>query len=307
MTKHPEENEPAFFVSRRGRQVGLHEVDLKGIDVERDTAAETGPTEPVSKTPKRSKQSSANAARGSGPRRKPIIIATILALLIALPLGAVELVAAQYRGASASARETMSNVVTSDVLPLQKKATVSADQLRGVAGKVDGIATSMCRGGLLDNLAGLYPRAKSAHDQCKAAQRSYTAVSAALYQLEAQARYLERVGDIMRPVTTPITDEYAVISAQQTAWQTAADALKKVSPPSAMKAAHTELQVHVAAIAGGWSALNTASNEQDADDFTGAEKKLTTEYEAVRSSSEQLLSVLRDTQSRLSGAYAAVR
>jgi hypothetical protein len=307
MSNQPRDDEPTFFVSRRGRQVGLHEVDLKGIDVETDDAAPITASKPTRKDAKLPNKTSVRPVKQKRSRRAVMITAVILGLLVLAPLAVAELVAAQYRGAGAAARQSISQVVSSDVLPLQKKASVSADQLRTIAGKVNDIATSMCRGGLLDNAASLYPRAKQAHDQCKASQRSYTAVAAALYELEAQARYLERLGSVIRSVTTPITDEYAVIAAQQTAWQTATDGLKKLAPPAAMSTAHSELQEHVSAIAGAWSSLSTASNDQDADAFTAAEKTLTTEYEAVRGSSEQLLAVLRDTQARLTGAYASLR
>lgn len=301
MTQKPQDDKPEFFVSRRGRQVGLHEVNLSGIDVETDEAAKLPATKPQAPRPK---QKSAKQPRSN--RRRALIIGVVAALLL-LPVAAAELIAAQYRSGGASARADLSGLVQREVLPLQKKQSITADQLRQVATEVDSIGARMCRGGLLDNAATLYPRAKHALDQCKASQRGVAALSLALFQFESQARYLERLGVIIQPVTEPITDEFAVVSAQQKAWQAAADSLTKLSPPTAMNAAHTEVLTHVKAVAAGWADLNTANNNQDADAFTAAEKKLSIEYEAVRSSSDQLDAVLRDTQARVLSAYASLK
>ena len=300
MNQRKDDEQPEFFVSRRGRQVGLHEVDLKGIDVEADKPSVAVPTKkPVKHT--------STTPKTPRSRRKTMLIIAIIAAVLLIPVAGVELVAAQYRAAGAAARDDLNRLVTHDVLPLQKKTDVSADSIHGVAAKVDGITAKMCRGGLLDNAAGLYPRAKTALEQCKASQRRFAALSGGLFTLESQARYLERLGSVVQPVTTPITDEYAVVAAQQSAWQEASEKLAKLSPPTAMSAAHDDLHSHVSAVAKAWSELNTANNDQDADTFTEAEKTLATEYEAVRSSSEQFSAVLRDTQARVTAAYAVLK
>lgn len=297
---------PEFFVSRRGRQVGIHEVDLKDIDIESDESknpqsrSKTKSSQPV-KEPKPVK-----TPQGTS-RKKLWSIVLAVALLLALPLVVAELVTAQYRSGVTNAKADMAKLVAADVMPLQKKSSVTADQLRTVAGKVNDVVGRMCRGGMMDNAAQLYPRAKTAFDDCKSAQRNYAALTAQLYAVESQARYLDQLGAQLKPVTTPITDEYAVIGAQQTAWLGAAENIKKLSPPEAMKSAHTDITTHVSAIADAWSKLNAATNAQDATAFTDAEKTLSAEYEAVRGSSTQLLGVLSDTQTQLTAAYAAIK
>lgn len=297
---------PEFFVSRRGRQVGIHEVDLKDIDIESDESKKPQPrgkgkpSQPVKKPePVKTPQQTS--------RKKPVIVLTVVALLLALPLVGAELVAGQYRSGVTNAKTDVAKLVAADVMPLQKKSSVSANQLRTVAGKVNDVVGRMCRGGMMDNAAQLYPRAKAAFDDCKGAQRNYAALTAQIYAVESQARYLEQLGAHLKPVTTPITDEYAVIGAQQTAWLAAAENIKKLSPPEAMKSAHTEIVAHVSAIADAWSKLNAATNAQDATAFTDAEKTLSAEYEAVRGSSTQLLGVLSDTQTKLTAAYTAIK
>ena len=308
MSEKDKPDNPEFFISRRGRQVGVHEVDLKGIDIDSDS---DNTSSTVTSPPRTPKQLEKTAPQPHAPRplsrKKLVITAAVVAILLALPLIAAELVVAQYRSGVTSAKTDVQKLAAQTVLPLQKKTTVSADQLRGVATQVNDIVGRMCRGGMLDNAAGLYPRARTALHDCKEAQRSYAALTAQLYGLEAQARYLEWLGTHLKPVTTPITDEYAVIGAQQAAWLAAAESIKKLSPPDSMKSAHADLLTHVSAIADGWSKLNAANDAQDGVAFTDAEKLLSTEYEAVRGSSIQLLNVVSDTQAKLSAAYNVLK
>lgn len=307
MSNKEQQDEPEFFVSRRGRQVGIHEVDLKGIDIDSDSdSPKPDPKKNASKSVSSAKKSVAKPAQRTGSRKRKLIVISIVLLVLALPLIAAELLVAEYHSGITGAKNDLSKLISSEVLPAQKKTAISADQMRTIADKVNDISSHMCRGGFLDNSAELYPRANSAFDECKAAQRNYTALTATLYELEAQARYLEKLNTQIKPVTTPITDEYAVIGAQQEAWQAAAEGVKKLSPPEGMKNAHSELSMHVTAVADAWSKLNTANNSQDAAAFTEVEKQLSTEYEAVRSTSVQLTGVLNDTQAKLTAAYAAL-
>lgn len=302
-------DEPQFFVSRRGRHVGLHEVDLQGIDVEHDepSAGQSATEKPKPRHTEKAVEQPARARTRVWTRKKATILLTVVAALIAAPVVAAELVAIQYREGVDSAKRELDSTVQSEVLPMQKQPTVPADKLRAVAGRVDEIAARMCRGGMLDNIAGLYPRAKTAHDDCKAAQRNYTALAKSLFDLESQARYLERLEGLLRPVTTPITDEYAVISAQQTSWRTAADGIKKLSPPVTMASAHTELNARTSAIADAWAALATANNSQSATGFTEAEQTLSAQYEALRATSERFTEVINDTQAKVTAAYKLLK
>ena len=55
MTDKDTDDKPAFFVSRRGRKVGMHEVDLGGIDIDSE-ASENEVSQPAPpKQPKASK------------------------------------------------------------------------------------------------------------------------------------------------------------------------------------------------------------------------------------------------------------
>lgn len=303
-------NKASFFVSRRGRQVGMHEVDMNGIDIE-STTDTPKPAKKEAKTtftpdPKQGVTKPKRARTPWSKRKKLIVMSVILAVLL-IPLVIAELVTAQYSNATSNAKNDMSKLVSATVLPVQKKSSMTADDIRDISGKVNGIAANMCRGGLIDNIAKLYPRAKSAHDSCKETQNKYVTLTTSLYNLETQARYLDKVGTVIKPVSTPITDEYAVIGAQQAAWATAAEDLSKINPPSEFKSVHSELAAHVSAVADNWSKLNTANNGQDGASFEGAEKALTVEYEAIRSTSGEFVSILSSTQTKVLNAYNATK
>lgn len=310
MSDKNSDEKPNFFVSRRGRKVGMHEVDLGGIDVDHDTTVDESVApvvkrpkpEKAAKMPKAPKPPKAPREKGKWTKKKVIVLAAVATILL-IPVLFIELVTAEYGRGVAQAKKDLSTLVSSTVLPAQKKTTISADQIRTIADKVNGTVGHMCRGGLLDNAAGLYPRAKTALQDCKTAQSHYASLATNLYALEAQARYLERVDALVKPVATPITDEFAVIGAQQTAWQTATDGISKLSPPSAMKSAHDELTTHVSAAAAAWSKLNTANNTQDGATFQEAEKALATEYEAIRETSLLFSAVLADAQAKINASY----
>lgn len=304
--KDQDNDKPAFFVSRRGRQVGVHQVDLSGIDIESasESSAATGTTAKSSSS-SRSRETIVTPRRPG--RTKPKVPFFVILILIAVvPIIAAELVSAQYRSGISNAKNDLTNIVNTTVLPAQKKPTLSSSQVRAVANEVNDIVAHMCRGGLVDNAATLYPRASSALHECKSAQSLYASLATSLYSLESQSRYLEQVDGIIKPVATPITDEYAVIGAQQTAWQSAVEALKKVSAPASMKSAHADLLAHVSGVADAWSKLNIANNDQNTVDFEAAEKALTIEYEAVRATSPALTEVLAGTQSDILKNYSAL-
>lgn len=308
--KNTDQEKPTFFVSRRGRRVGMHEVDLGGIDIDNDSqqpeAAEKPKPVEQSKPVKATKKPKSPRERRGWTKKKVAILGVVFFLLL-LPVALAELVAAEYGNGITRAESDMASLVSSTVLPAQKKTTVTADQIRSIADKVNDTLGNMCRGGFLDNAASLYPRAATALKSCKAAQSDYSSLAGNLYTLETQARYLERVDALVKPVATPITDEYAVIGAQQTAWQTAADGIGKLSPPDSMKSAHGELTTHIAAVAAAWSKLNTANNSQDAAGFQDAEKTLASEYEAIRQTSALFEAVLSDTQAKITASYNALK
>lgn len=308
--KDIEQDKPIFFVSRRARAVGVNQVDLSDIDIESEQPASTpskNRTAKPKKTAKAEKKQvtvrSAKSQRNPRSRKKFLVAGGVLLALIVAPVVAGELVAAQYRRGITSARSDMDRIVNGSVLPLQKKPTLSAEQIGGVTTEVDAIVGGMCRGGLLDNMASLYPRADTALKDCKRSQETYAALVSSLRQLEAGARYLEQAQKALGPAMTPITEAYAVIDAQHAAWKKAAADLRQLNPGPAMRSVHDDLLSHVLAIADNWSKLSQASNAQDAAGFMDAEKTLAAEYEAVRGASGAMRQSLQAVQDRVTTAY----
>lgn len=306
-----EQDKPVFFVSRRARAVGVNQVDLSEIDIESEQPAKAPSKKSTVKQKKTVKPEKKQPSvppvkpeRSRLPRKKMVVTGGVLLALIMTPIAVGEIVAAQYRGGITTARAEMDRIVKTSVLPLQKKPTLSAEQLGAVAADVDGIVGSMCRGGLLDNMASLYPRADTALKDCKRSQETYAALVSSLRQLEAGARYLEQAGKALGSAMTPITDAYAVIDAQHTAWKKAAADLRQLSPSAVMRPAHDTLVTHVSAIAENWSKLSQASNAQDAAGFMEAEKTLASEYEAVRSTSGAMAQSVQTIQSKVTTSYA---
>ena len=305
-------DEAEFFVTRRGRKVGVHELDMSGIDIESNEPASAEITKNdktvAKKQEKKPKKTEAKAPKPKrGWTRKKTIILVIAALILILPLVFAEFVVAQYKTGVTNANHELQVLIDKTVLPAQKKETISADQLRTIAGEVNTIAAEMCKGGLMDNAASLYPRAKTAYDDCRKAQSHYSALASSLFALEADARYLEQVDAIIKPVATPITDEYAVLDAQHTAWKNASEAIKKLTPTDRMRDAHTALVTHSAEVTDAWSKLNIANNAQDAAGFKAAEEALTKGYEAVRSTSDAYEKALTDTQAKVTASYVVLK
>lgn len=299
--KDDKKDESGFFVSRRGKQVGVHQVDLNGIDIDdRDTKAAPEKSEKKLITKKSSK-------RGSGWTRKKTIIVAIVAVVLVSPLIFAEFVVAQYNVGTENAKQDLKSLVDTTVMPAQKKPSISADQIRTVASKLNDTVGKMCRGGLLDNVAGLYPRAKSAHDTCRAEQTKYATFVSDLRLLEADARYLERLDAIIKPAATPITDEYAVVDAQHKTWLSVSEDIKKLSPTDRMRTAHVELAKHVTTVADAWSKLNIANNGQDVAGFEASEKALTAGYEAIRSTSDTFTKVLSASQAKVTADYNVLK
>ncbi len=303
-----ENEKPTFFVSRRGKQVGVHEVDMTGIDIESAASKAENNVSERNNTPKADKKP-IKVKRQKNPwsKKKKLVLLTVCLLLFALPLLVAELVTAQYKDGISAVKADMKQVTDSKVLPAQKSTFLAADQVRTISSEVNQLSNKMCRGGLVDNIAQLYPRARQAHDACKESKSKYVSLVKYLNSLESQARYFEKVGAFIKPVSTPITDEFAVIGDQHAAWTKAKEELNTLNPPLEYKSVHSELVARVAAVSENWRKLDQANAAQDKTSFEDAEKNLTIEYEAVRATSSEFSAILSSTQTKVLNAYSATK
>ena len=94
------EDKTEFFVTRRGRKVGMHELDMSGIDIE--SSESPAPIEAktdkkvAKKTEKKPKKQEVKTSKPKrGWSRKKTIILVVVVLILMLPLAFVEFVVAQ--------------------------------------------------------------------------------------------------------------------------------------------------------------------------------------------------------------------
>lgn len=286
------------FVNRHGKKMSLDgsPVELPVID---EPIVATKP-QAVSK-PKKVKK-----IRNKRPVKKVVLILLIVMLILALiPVIGGELVRARYISSRDAAKAQLIEYGTRIVVPQQKKQ-VTLVSLGATAGQAEKIRDDACDGGLMDNLAMIYPRAREAFDQCITLKQKVAAIAASLRDMESQVRYLEALAPVVEPVSKGTTDEFAVISAQHENWRALHEAITKLSPAAPQRIAHEKLVSQGKVIADAWSALNTANNNQDATAFADAEKQLGEAYEVFRSSSSSLANILNTTQANLSTNYEAL-
>lgn len=314
MNSPKDTDKPTFFVSRRGKQIGVHEVDLSGIDIENESRNENPATitkstqmSVVDQEPKPQKRTVGSKPRFVWSRRKLLTGLGVILVILSLPVFMGELVAAQYAEGARSSRKELDKLIETQVLPMQKKKSFMAADVRRVGEDIDAIANSMCRGGLLDNIASLYPKAKKSLQECSRTQASYMTLMGTIYAIETQIKYLENVNKQLEPISTPLTDEFAVIDDQESKWNSVVDGLKKLSVPEIMGPAHAELTEHASSIIDNWKKLNAANAAQDNAAFLQAEQKLASEYEALRSVSSLYESTIVDAQTKLTASYASLR
>lgn len=281
------------FVNRHGKKVSVDGAEL--VEVPRAAA----PTEVV--RPQKVEKTQKPRRKRSRRKLLLVLILVVAGLLIA-PVLAGEAVAARYTSSYKTAKSELVNFATGTIVPQQKNQMTLA-QVTQAMEKVEQIRDGVCEGGLTDNIANLYPRANTALQECISFKQKVAAVASGLRGIESQVRYLESLEPVLEPVSKGTTDEFAVISAQLENWKMLGETLAKLSPAASQRASHDQLKAQASTIADGWSALNTANSNQDATAFADAEKKLSTSYEALRSSRTALVKTLLDAQARLTTNY----
>lgn len=292
------------FINRHGHRADMNRIDLSGISVENDG---TVPAHELTEPQQQSKPVRRRSAGFHLTKQRLLIIAGIVIVLLLLPVIAGEIVAASYRSDASAVTGKLNKLISDKVLPSQQKITIKVGVIGEMAAGVDDIRSSTCGGGLLDNLAMLYPRAKSAHTDCVEKNGQLSDLSSSLKKLEAENRYIDAVLNATKTVTAPLAEPFAVVDAQQTNWVAARDAIKKLSPPTEWQEQHTTLTRWVSTVAEGWTALNAASGAQDKTKFESAEKDLNSAYEGIRSTVDELMTTLHQTQNTVTTTRKALQ
>lgn len=294
-------DEDKYFVNRHGKKMSLDGAALETPPPEEKFVPPTPQAEKPTEKPKKIRKK-----RNKKPMKKILLIFLVILLgLLLVPLVGGELVRARYISSRDGAKAQLVEYATKTVVPQQKKRVTLA-QLSEAAKKVETIRDDACDGGLTDNLAMMYPRAKTAFDECIGFKLKIALLAVNLREMESQVRYLQSLAPALSTATKPTTDEYAVISAQLANWQTLNEELGKLSPAATQRATHDQLKLQTKAIVDAWSALNTANDNQDAEAFADAEKKLGEAYEAFRTSSSDLSALFNTTQTNITTSYKAL-
>lgn len=281
------------LTNRRGRP--LMKEDLEDLHIDGEKLA---PGESLSMAqPKREKR----------PRRpwkkwqKRTLVGVIIGVLV-LPVAAGEMIRLHYEQSARVALVQVSDLTKNTVLPLQTKTNATSQNLSDITKRLNTIRDDTCSGGLLDNIAALYPRAKTALNACLTTRGKVAALVLATKETSEQLRYFEDISPLLAGVTAQTGDQYAVPSSQAENWKTFTDKLKTLSAPTSFKSSHDALVSHATTITSLWTVLDNASNAQDTVAFTDAEKKLGDEYIAVRALSSGFDKVILTSQQNASTA-----
>ena len=297
-------DEQEVFVSRHGHRTKIENADLNGLNIDEQPVAPTTDALPVKHVTEPIKEFRAPSPPRSG--KKIAIIAAVLLSILLLPFAIFETVAWQYRQAGATLKGDVDRVAKQTALPLQKK-DASVSSIGAPLGELRSSVNNACRGGMLDNIATIYPRSKSALDQCNATKTKANAIVAELAVLQNIQRYSEATDAILKPALAASNSPYAVLPDQVASWQTVTDKLRKLDAPNELKTFHSALTQVAGDIASQWSAINTANNAQDKAAFDEAQTKLASFYESLRELSPTLIGIQNNVQTKLSAATAAVR
>lgn len=305
MSSQPANNEkrPLGFVNRRGHNADVSNKDLNDLSIDEQPAAKDQEDKaPAKDTKKPGKSPKKPRVRRytKWTRKKIFILIGVILMLVAIPVAVGEVLRIQYLASAQAAEDSLKKIVASDVLPLQKKTDTTAKQVSAVADKLEDVRDSMCPGGLLDNMASLYPRSHAAHEECIDERGKIASLATQLHDMASMLAYIESINAVLAPVSAASTDAFAVIAMQQSSWQQVNEKLQKMNAPIPLKAANEQLVAAVKSITDGWSKLNVANNAQNAADFQAAEKQLNDGYVAVRASKDVFAVAIAAKQSTIS-------
>lgn len=299
------EKRPLGFVNRRGHNSDVSSAELDSLSIDAQPEVEPVSEQPKSsKKPKDTKKSieakkPKTRRHAKWTRKKTFILVAVILVLVAIPVIVGEVLRAQYLASTSAAESSLKSIVTNDVLPLQKKSDITSKQVSAVTDKLEEVRDSMCPGGLLDNMASLYPRSHEAHEECIAERGKIASLVTQMRDMVGMLAYIESINAALAPVSGQTTDAFAVIATQQSNWQQVDEKLEKLSAPTPLKTANDQLVTAVKSITDGWSKLNVANNAQNAADFQAAEKQLSDGYASVRASKDVFAVAITDKQATI--------
>lgn len=287
-----------IFVNRRGHK--------QATDIS-DEMAEFETHKHVKKAKKSTKKPRRKTARKPLKRWQRITITAIALLLVSGPILLGEALRFVYDNSSQTALSEVNSLVDSKVMVVQKSDTYSAQQLQEIADNLKITRDKTCDGGLADNAAAIYPRAKSAHDRCLEVRRKLANLTAPMQDIAGQLLYLEKLKPIVEAVVVGSEDQYAVFSSQQENWKKTSERLADLKPPTSFLDTHESLTKQSSAISDLWTKLSQAYDAKDSSAFQANESDLGRAYEDFRAHTAKYQVIIADTQSRASRAYIVLQ
>lgn len=275
------------FTNRRGKKVtdpeALQEVAQEHYEV-------TVPEKP------------AKQLRKSPKKRSWVWLVAGLGLLVLIFIVLGEVVAGVYRASVDKAKQGVRTVASEQLVPFERQTSVSAAELGDVTTQYRNISSAMCPGGLLDNVASLYPNAASALRECALYRTKVETLAGAVGGMQSVAAYLEKLPAVLGSVTQPSEDQFAVLASQQENWQAVSDGLKGLTPPVELQSVHSALLSTAGDINSGWTKLMAATSSQDGGQFAEVQSQLKKTYDAFRSQADALQAAVWAAQDRLTAA-----
>lgn len=285
------------FVNRRGRR----------LSVDTDMTEEIAKFESNKSTQKHAPMKIPKKTRQSLPRwQKTTLIVLLIALVIA-PLVLGEVVRVSYDSSAGSSKSKLNSLIELKVMSAQKADNLTAKQMLDIAADLKQLRDSTCAGGLMDNIATLYPRAKSAHDRCLAVRAGLASLTQPVQDLGEQLNYLEKIKPLIAVVGSEQSDQYAVIAAQQENWKNTADRLGQLSPPTSYRQTHDAFVEQVLNISELWTKLGQAYDARDAAAFGAGEADLAKAYEELRTYSAKFYEISAKTERLAQENYSKTR
>ena len=305
-------DEQEVFVSRHGRRTKLDDADLTGMNIDDqpavkattvDEAAAVKPTKPRREMPKLARPKMPRVSIG---KKTWIMSGAVVVALVLLPLAALEAVALQYNASADGLSKEVTRVGKDIALPEQKKSALADDAISKTLDALSSARDKACRGGLLDNLANVYPRSKEALKRCTTANGHVSTLINELSVLKQMHAYGKTTEAAIKPALAASDSPYAVIPDQLATWQSVEGKLKSINPPTQLSNFHASLKQVVSDIAAQWGALNNANNSQDSAAFREAEAKLGSFYESLRELSPTLVEAQLRAQAQVNDSLSRI-
>lgn len=284
------------FRNRRGNKVSISDAvaEIESEKVTPPTAkAKPNKEQPAKKnpSPRTNNKKSPRPRRAllRIPKKVAILIAAIVFLLALVGLLVVDGAKREYESQTAAMRRNVTDITTSPSSRETPAVAVTEHLLESLDRSADCKAT-------LD-VTQWYAPAARAQETCQTVAENYEQLRQNVQTMRILAVYASEIEKSLdAPLQNPNSGTFASIVEYTDRWEAVVEKLEDVTPPDAMKGAHTKLVERVGDVRDNWQSLRTANAEQERASFEQAEEQLTDSYVALRSSHQDIVRALTEHQ-----------